>query len=61
MPHTTAKVWAQLGLGNIEDAARSGELKDLQWGGLKPGTKLGGPPRAHIFPRADKGARPSKS
>ena len=53
MPHTTAKVWAQLGLGNIEDAARSGELKDLRWGGLKPGTKLG--PLAPIFPRADKG------
>ena len=53
MPHTTAKVWAQLGLGNIEDAARSGQLKDLKWGGLKPGTKLG--PLAPIFPRADKG------
>ena len=52
-PKVTAKVWAQLGLGNIEDAARSGELKDLQWGGLKPGTKLGA--LAPIFPRADKG------
>jgi len=53
MPHTTAKVWAQLGLGSIEQAARNGELKNLQWGGLKPGTKLG--PLAPIFPRADKG------
>jgi len=53
MPYTTAKVWAQLGLGDIEAAAKSGELKDLKWGGLKPGTKLGvlGP----VFPRADKG------
>ncbi|HWB33130.1 MAG TPA: methionine--tRNA ligase [Acidobacteriaceae bacterium] len=52
MPHTTAKVWAQLGLGDIEAAARNGELKNLQWGGLKPGTKLG--PLAPIFPRAPK-------
>jgi methionyl-tRNA synthetase len=53
MPHATASVWAQLGLGDIEEAARNGELKNLQWGGLKPGTKLG--PLAPIFPRADKG------
>jgi methionyl-tRNA synthetase len=53
LPYATAKVWAQLGLGDIELAARNGELKNLQWGGLKPGTKLG--PLAPIFPRADKG------
>jgi methionyl-tRNA synthetase len=53
MPYATASVWAQLGLGSIEEAARKGELKNLQWGGLKPGTKLG--PLAPIFPRADKG------
>ncbi|MEO6910431.1 MAG: methionine--tRNA ligase subunit beta, partial [Edaphobacter sp.] len=41
------------GLGDIEEAARNGKLKDLQWGGLKPGTKLG--PLSPIFPRADKG------
>jgi methionyl-tRNA synthetase len=53
LPYATAKVWAQLGLGDIEVAARNGELNNLTWGGLKPGTKLGalGP----IFPRADKG------
>jgi methionyl-tRNA synthetase len=52
LPASTAKVWAQLGLGDIEAAARNGELKNLEWGGLKPGTKLGalGP----IFPRAPK-------
>jgi methionyl-tRNA synthetase len=52
MPYSTAKVWAQLGLGDIERAAKNGELKNLEWGGLKPGTKLGelGP----IFPRAPK-------
>ncbi len=52
MPYTTARVWAQLGLGDIEQAAKNGELKNLEWGGLKPGTKLGdlGP----IFPRAPK-------
>jgi methionyl-tRNA synthetase len=53
LPYATAKVWAQLGLGDIELAARNGELNNLQWGGLKPGTKLG--PLAPIFPRADKG------
>jgi len=53
LPYATSKVWAQLGLGDIEEAARKGELKDLQWGGLRPGTKLG--PLAPIFPRADKG------
>ncbi len=52
MPYATAKVWAQLGLGSIEEAASKGELKDLQWGGLKSGTKLG--PLAPIFPRAPK-------
>ena len=52
LPYATAKVWAQLGLGDIEQAAKNGELKNLEWGGLKPGTKLGelGP----IFPRAPK-------
>ena len=52
LPHTTAKVWSQLGLGDIEEAARKGELKNLEWGGLKPGTKLG--PLSPIFPRAPK-------
>ena len=53
LPYATASVWRQLGLGDIETAAHNGQLKDLQWGGLKPGTKLG--PLAPIFPRADKG------
>ena len=52
LPATTAKVWAQLGLGDIELAAKNGELNNLEWGGLKPGTKLG--PLGPIFPRAPK-------
>ena len=52
-PYATASVWSQLGLGDIEEAAKNGDLKDLKWGGLKPGTKLG--PLSPIFPRADKG------
>jgi methionyl-tRNA synthetase len=52
LPHTTAQVWSQLGLGDIEEAASKGELKNLEWGGLKPGTKLG--PLGPIFPRAPK-------
>jgi methionyl-tRNA synthetase len=53
LPYATAQVWSQLGLGDIDVAAKNGELKDLKWGGLKPGTKLG--LLAPIFPRADKG------
>jgi methionyl-tRNA synthetase len=52
LPYATAKVWTQLGLGDIELAAKNGELKNLQWGGLEPGTKLG--PLSPIFPRAPK-------
>ncbi len=52
MPWAAAQVWSQLGLGDIESAAQSGQLKNIQWGTLQPGTKLGtlGP----IFPRAEK-------
>jgi methionyl-tRNA synthetase len=53
LPYATSKVWQQLGLGDIETAARNGELNNLEWGGLKPGTKLG--PLSPIFPRAEKG------
>ncbi len=68
LPFATARVWNQLGLGDIEEAAESwaqlgigrsedpafeGKLGPLQWGGLQPGTKLG--PLSPIFPRADKG------
>jgi methionyl-tRNA synthetase len=52
LPATTARVWAQLGLGDIEAAAKNAELNNLEWGGLKPGTKLG--TLAPIFPRAGK-------
>jgi methionine--tRNA ligase beta chain len=51
LPYATASVWRLLGLGDIERAAANGELKTLQWGGLKPGTHLG--PLSPIFPRAD--------
>jgi methionyl-tRNA synthetase len=53
IPYAAAAVWRQLGLEDIEAAAANDELKNVQWGGLKPGTKLG--PLAPIFPRADKG------
>ena len=48
IPYSAARVWAQLGLGDIAKA----DLKNLQWGGLKPGTRLG--ELAPLFPRADK-------
>jgi methionyl-tRNA synthetase len=50
IPDATAKVWAQLGLGDIAKA----DLRNLAWGDLKPGTKLG--ELAPLFPRADKEA-----
>ena len=52
LPYSTAKVWEQLGLGDIEAAAGNGELNNLTWGGITPGTKLG--PLGPIFPRAPK-------
>jgi methionyl-tRNA synthetase len=54
VPDAAAKVWAQLGLGELAAAAKNGFLKDLAWGGLKAGTKFGEP--APLFPRAEKEA-----
>lgn len=54
LPESAAKVWRQLGLGEIEDAAKSGELKQLAWGGLRAGTRFNEP--APLFPRAEKDA-----
>jgi methionyl-tRNA synthetase len=50
MPNATAKIWAQLGLGDI----RKLDLAKLQWGQLQLGTKLG--EVQAVFPRADKSA-----
>jgi methionyl-tRNA synthetase len=50
IPEATAKIWAQLGLGDIQKVS----LSDLQWGQLKLGTKLG--EVQPVFPRADKSA-----
>jgi methionyl-tRNA synthetase len=54
LPDSAAKVWRQLGLGEIADAARDAFLTELSWGGLKAGTKFGEP--APLFPRAEKDA-----
>jgi methionyl-tRNA synthetase len=48
LPDATARIWAQLGLGDIAHA----ELKEVRWGQLAPGTKLG--ESGAIFPRAEK-------
>jgi methionyl-tRNA synthetase len=50
IPESTAKIWAQLGLGDITKFA----LPELQWGQLQLGTKLG--EVQGVFPRADKSA-----
>jgi methionyl-tRNA synthetase len=50
MPDATAKIWTQMGLGDIKKLA----LAELTWGQLPLGTKLGD---VHpVFPRADKSA-----
>ncbi len=50
MPDATAKIWAQMGLGDIKKVA----LSELAWGQLPLGTKLG--EVSPVFPRADKNA-----
>ncbi|HTJ85995.1 MAG TPA: methionine--tRNA ligase [Terriglobales bacterium] len=50
MPVATAKIWSQMGLGDITKAS----LADLRWGQLKLGTKLG--KVEPVFPRADRSA-----
>jgi methionyl-tRNA synthetase len=50
IPDATAKIWAQMGLGDIKKLA----LTDLTWGQLQLGTKLGDV--SPVFPRADKSA-----
>jgi methionyl-tRNA synthetase len=54
VPDAAAKVWRQLGQGELADAAKNGFLKNLAWGGLRAGTKFGEP--APLFPRAEKEA-----
>ncbi|MFC5863808.1 methionine--tRNA ligase [Acidicapsa dinghuensis] len=54
LPDSTAKVWQQIGLGDLSEAARRGDLKSLSWGGLKAGTRFGDP--SPLFPRAEKDA-----
>jgi len=50
MPDATAKIWTQMGLGDIKKL----DLSALAWGQLPVGTKLG---EIHpVFPRADKSA-----
>jgi methionyl-tRNA synthetase len=50
MPDATAKIWEQMGLGDIQKL----DLADLAWGQLQLGTKLG--EVRPVFPRADKSA-----
>jgi methionyl-tRNA synthetase len=54
LPESAGKVWQQLGLGNLEDAVKHGDLKTVAWGGLRAGTKFQEP--AALFPRAEKDA-----
>ena len=49
IPEATQKIWEQLGQpGKLEDV----RIDQLQWGGLKPGTRIG--KIEAVFPRADK-------
>jgi methionyl-tRNA synthetase len=48
IPESTARIWQQLGLGDIGKV----DLRELKWGQLQIGTKLG--KVEAVFPRADK-------
>jgi methionyl-tRNA synthetase len=49
IPDATQKIWEQLGQqGRLSDV----RIDQLQWGGLKPGTRIGKPEA--VFPRVDK-------
>ena len=49
IPDATQKIWEQLGqLGKLGDV----RIDQLQWGGLKPGTRIGKPEA--VFPRVEK-------
>ena len=50
MPESAARIWTQLGLGDISKF----KLGQLKWGQLEVGSKLG--PVEAVFPRADKSA-----
>ncbi|ABF41031.1 methionyl-tRNA synthetase [Candidatus Koribacter versatilis Ellin345] len=50
IPDSTAKIWSQLGLGDIKQF----KLAEIKWGQLHLGTKLG--KVEGVFPRADKTA-----
>ncbi len=50
IPEASAKIWAQMGLGDIKQFP----LSDLKWGQLQLGTRLG--KVEAVFPRADKSA-----
>jgi methionyl-tRNA synthetase len=50
IPEATAKIWTQMGLGDIKKL----DLTNLAWGQLPLGTKLG--EVSPVFPRADKSA-----
>jgi hypothetical protein len=46
LPESAAKVWLQLGQGEIADAAKQAFLTELAWGGLKAGTGWANPRRS---------------
>ena len=50
IPDATAKIWQQMGLGDIKKL----DLNKLDWGQLQLGTRLGDV--SPVFPRADKSA-----
>jgi methionyl-tRNA synthetase len=54
LPESAAKVWLQLGQGEIADAAKRAFLTQIAWGGLHAGTKFAEP--TPLFPRAEKDA-----
>ena len=54
IPESASKVWKQLGLGDLSQAAQQGKLQAITWGAMQPGTVFAEP--APLFPRAEKDA-----
>jgi methionyl-tRNA synthetase len=58
IPKSAGRIWQQLGCEVSEGRLHRKQLDDLDWGELRPGTKVGKP--EPIFPRLDKAATLAK-
>ena len=50
LPDAAAKVWHQIGQGDLAVAAKQSFLANLAWGGLQPGTQFAAPAPLSVSP-----------